>query len=114
MWFSFVPIVKSPENWRMDKLGQSVSPLDVIRNGNRKLHAVGEGVSYQGADGSLNIRTLDTALVAPGERSLVDFNNRQPALRRGMHFLLYDNTWCTNFPMWYDDDARFRFELEFD
>jgi hypothetical protein len=112
-WFSFVPRLQSPQNWRMDKLGQSVSPLEVIRNGNCKLHAVGEGVTYRGQDGSLSLRTLDTALVAPGERCLVNFNNRQPVLSRGMHFLLYDNTWCTNFPMWYEDDAKFRFEVEF-
>lgn len=112
VWFSFVPRLATPKNWRMDKLGESVSPLEVIRNGNRKLHAVGEGVSYHGEDGELILRSSDTALVAPGERSLVSFNNRRPVLRRGMHFLLYDNTWCTNFPMWYDEDARFRFEIE--
>ena len=112
-WFSFVPRLRSPQLWRMDKLGQSVSPLEVIRNGNRKLHAVGQGVSYAGEDGWLALNTLDTALVAPGERCLVNFNNRQPKLAKGMHFLLYDNTWCTNFPMWYEDDARFRFEILF-
>jgi hypothetical protein len=26
-----------------------------------------------------------------------------------MHFNLYNNVWGTNFPMWYEDDARFRF-----
>jgi hypothetical protein len=114
VWFSFMPMVRSPQNWRMDKLGQPVSPLEVIRNGNRHLHAVGEGASYHGEDGVVRLRTLDTALLAPGDRALVDFNNRQPVLSRGMHFLLYNNTWCTNFPMWYEDDARFRFETAFE
>jgi len=71
----------------------------VIRDGNRKLHAVGAGVTYQDARGGLEIGSLDAALVAPGEPSLLDFNNRQPALRRGMHFLLFDNVWGTNFRM---------------
>ena len=31
--------------------------------------------------------------------------------RKGMHFLLYDNVWGTNFPMWFGEDARFRFVL---
>jgi hypothetical protein len=29
-----------------------------------------------------------------------------------MHFLLHDNVWGTNFPLWYEDDARFRFSIE--
>jgi hypothetical protein len=95
----------------MDKLGQAVSPLGVIRNGNRKLHALGTGLHYQDARGRLGIETLDAPLVAPGERSLLNYNNRRPPLRRGMHFLLYNNVWGTNFPVWYSEDARFRFVL---
>ena len=50
-------------------------------------------------------------LVAPGKPSLLDFNNDQPDMNGGMHFNLYNNIWGTNFPMWYDEDARFRFRL---
>ena len=66
---------------------------------------------HHDATGRLAIETLDAPLVAPGEPSLLNFNNRQPVLKRGMHFNLYNNVWGTNFPMWYDDDARFRFIL---
>ena len=96
----------------MEKLGQAVSPLEVIRDGNKKLHAVGRGVNYTDAGGRLALISLDAPLMAPGERSLINFNNRQPALSHGMHFLLYDNQWGTNFRMWYDEDARFRFRIE--
>jgi hypothetical protein len=30
-----------------------------------------------------------------------------------MHFNLYNNVWGTNFAMWYDEDSRFRFSLNF-
>ncbi len=113
IWFSFMPRTGRSSNWQMDKLGQLISPLEVIRNGNRKLHALGTGLFYQDEHSGLAIETLDTPLVAPGERSLLDFNNRQPPLRKGMHFLLYNNLWGTNFPMWYEEDARFRFILKF-
>jgi hypothetical protein len=109
LWFSFNPLTEAREGWHMDKLGEPVSPLDVVINGNRKLHAVNMGLSYQDETGGLLIETLDAPLVAPGDRSLLDFNNRQPALSRGVHFLLFNNVWGTNFPMWYDEDARFRF-----
>ena len=109
IWFSFSPRVASGGRWQMDKLGQTISPLEVVRNGNRKLHAVGSGVSYHDAHGSLSIETLDAPLVAPGQPSLLSFDNRQPAISGGMHFLLFNNVWGTNFPMWYGEDARFRF-----
>jgi hypothetical protein len=109
LWLSFVPRIADPRGWSLDKLGQRVSPLDVIRDGNRKLHAVDAGVFYREAARQLSIETLDAPLVAPGKPSLLNFNNRQPALKHGMHFNLYNNVWGTNFPMWYEDDARFRF-----
>ena len=93
----------------MDKLGQTILPLDVVRDGNRHLHAVGRGVQYRNEGIELEIETRDAPLVAPGDRSLLNFNNRRPRLKRGMHFLLYNNVWGTNFPMWYQDPARFEF-----
>jgi len=109
IWFSFCPRVRVARGWTMDKLGQSVSPLDVALDGNRHLHAVGRGVAYRDEQAQFEIETRDAPLVAPGGRALLNFTNRQPPLKRGMYFLLYDNVWGTNFPMWYEDDARFEF-----
>jgi hypothetical protein len=114
VWFSFSPRVRQPRNWRMEKLGEWISPLEVIRDGNRHLHAVGRGVDYQDEFTRLTIETLDATLLAPGEPSLLNFNNRQPSLKNGMHFNLLNNTWGTNFRMWYDDDANFRFIVRVD
>jgi hypothetical protein len=113
LWLTINPRMRRQPAWTLDKLGQPVSPLEVVKNGNRKLHAVGKGVTYQDENGQFMIETLDAPLVAPGKRSLLDFNRRQPAIRQGVHFLLYDNIWGTNFPMWYEEDARFRFKLRF-
>ena len=113
LWLSFMPRVAQARGWTMHKLGCNISPLDVVRNGNRKLHAVGEGVAYRDQHGRFVIESLDCPLVAPGDPSLLDFNNCQPRLLDGMHFNLYNNVWGTNFPMWYDEDARFRFRLRF-
>jgi len=110
-WFSFVPKVAQPGQWLLDKLGHPVSPLDVVDKGNRNLHAINTGVSYKGPDGVLAIASPDAPLVAPGEPRLLQFDNTQPPLEQGMHFNLVNNLWGTNFVMWYEDDARFRFSL---
>jgi hypothetical protein len=109
LWFSFTPRVRQPTRWLMDKLGQEISPLEVARGGGRKLHAVGQGAHYVDGRRRIQIETLDAPLLAPGERRLLEFDNRPPALSGGMHFLLFNNLWGTNFPMWNGEDARFRF-----
>lgn len=113
-WFSFVLPDRGTrwrQSWRMDKLGQWVSPADVIRNGNWRLHAVGSGLRAEDATHVATVETLDAPLVAPGRPTLIDFNNRQPDLREGIHFNLHNNLWGTDFPQWYEDDALFRFNL---
>lgn len=94
-------------------MGYWISPLEVIKNGNRHLHAVCKGVKHQSKDDLLEIDTLDAPLVAPGTPALLNFTNRQPDLEQGIHFNLYNNLWGTNFPMWFEDDARYRFILKF-
>jgi hypothetical protein len=83
-----------------------------VENGNRHLHAVGKGVAGSLAGSELSISPLDSALVAPGAPSMLDFNNSQPDLSKGMYFCLLDNLWGTNFPMWFEEDCRFRFVVE--
>ena len=53
LWCTFAPRVAEPEGWCIDKLGVWLSPLQVARDSNRHLHAVGAGVRYAGADGTL-------------------------------------------------------------
>jgi hypothetical protein len=112
LWLSFVPRDTVSQGWRLEKLGQKIDPLDVVRDGNRRLHAAA-AAAYRQGDDYLRIDTFDAPLIAPGEPALLNFTNRQPPLQHGMHVNLYNNVWGTNFPMWYDEDARFRFELHF-
>jgi hypothetical protein len=110
-WFSCGLKVDNPNSWQMDKLGHAISPLRVVKGGNRNLHALGQGVSYEGADGKAMIETLDAALAAPAQRRLLQFDQSFASMDTGWHFNLHNNIWGTNFPMWYEDDAKFRFRL---
>lgn len=103
-WWSFSPVVTDPAAWQMVKLGEPVSPLDVVSRGARSLHAV-ERVAHP--DGVV-VDLPDTPLVAPGEPALLRFDDRLPDLSTGWHVCLYDNVWGTNFPMWCPGDVRLR------
>lgn len=105
LWVGFRPIAK---NKMISKLGTLIDPKDVIHNGQSRLHATDFGVVYD----EISIETLDAALVAPQEPSLLNFVNIMPLDDDAVHFNLYNNVWGTNFPMWYDENARFRFVIE--
>lgn len=113
-WFSFVPSLGSEDLLVMEKLGESINPLQVVENGNRQLHATSGKVNFHLAEGDLSIVSLDAPLAAPGKPSLLDFNNSLPDLHEGIHFNLLNNLWGTNFPMWFEEDCRFRFTLKID
>jgi len=112
-WFTFHLNPGSREYWFLDKMGEEISPFDVIRGGNRALHAVESGITYRGTDGPLTIESLDAPLVSPGRPRILEADTDQPDLSEGFHFNLHNNLWGTNFPMWYEDDGFFRFRLIF-
>ncbi|HUF09142.1 MAG TPA: DUF5054 domain-containing protein, partial [Rhodothermales bacterium] len=109
-WLGFNPVASDPDGWRLRKMDQWISPHEVVPYGNRKLHAVQE-VAYCGGDGEFRIQPFDAPLVAPGQRSLLDYNQRQPRMNGGLHFNLWNNVWNTNFPYWHEGDCQFRFTL---
>jgi len=111
MWLSFAPIAPNRTGWTLEKINQPVSPHDVVRNGNRHMHAVTKDIAYRDPDGQLILETLDAPVVAPGQMVLVDFSNEQPDLDAGVHVNLFNNTWGTNYIQWYGEDARFRFKI---
>jgi hypothetical protein len=113
LWFTFHPRPSENAEWKIEKLGEYISPLDVVENGNRHLHASGKDVICRDGTEELQIIALDSPLVAPGQPSLLNFSNDQPDMSKGMHFNLYNNVWGTNFPMWFEEDCRFRFGLQF-
>ena len=106
-WCSFVPTVADDDAWTMSKMGEDVSPLDVVSRGARTLHAA-DVVRHR--DG-IRLELIDAPLVAPGSPSLLRFEDRLPDLAGGWHVCLYANVWGTNFPMWCPGDARFRLTL---
>jgi hypothetical protein len=111
LWLTFQPNAPEMRNWMIEKVDQAISPFDVVRGGNRHMHAVSKGLSYHDAHGSFSIETLDAPVVALGERSPIYFSKDQPDLAKGIHFCLFNNGWGTNYIQWFGEDTRFRFTL---
>jgi hypothetical protein len=92
------------ENWEISKMGVWIKPENVI--GSPLIAATDRGVR----NGEVTVEPLDSALVAPYGRRLLHYGEENGA--QDLYFNLYNNIWNTNFPMWYSDDALFRFEIK--
>jgi hypothetical protein len=112
MWLTFNPIAPQTENWVLSKVEGLVSPTDVVRGGNRHMHALSSGLGYQDEHGSFTIETLDAPLVVLGEKSPIYFSNSQPDFAKGIHFSLFNNGWGTNYVQWFGEDMQFRFTIK--
>ena len=91
------------EKWELHKMGKWIDAENVL--GSPLIVGVDQGVRNR----NLQIVTLDSALVAPFGRRLLEYDVEKK--KQDLYFNLYNNIWNTNFPMWYSDDARFRFRL---
>jgi hypothetical protein len=45
-WLSFIRLHLKAEVWRLEKMGQMISPLVVVSKGARSLHAIDRGCFY--------------------------------------------------------------------
>lgn len=106
-WCSFVSS-KSKSKYLFRKMNEIVDPADVVSRGARTLHAVEEVI----IDDRALLTNLDSPLVAPGKPSLLNFHNKLPNMKGGVHFNLYNNIWGTNFPMWFGDNMLFRYKIK--
>jgi hypothetical protein len=114
LWLTWQPAAPEIRNWKLDKVGENISPYDVVRGGNRHMHALASGLDYQDAQGRFNIETLDAPVVALGARTPLYPSDAQPDISKGIHFSLYNNAWGTNYIQWFGEDIRFRFRVRTD
>ena len=112
LWLGINLKVNNTSRYKLNKMGTWVSPLDVVKNGNRNLHAIQDEIKYEAADKSAIITSLDTAVVAPGKPRILEFSNKYESLENGFYFNLFNNVWGTNFRMWYEEDGLFRFTIK--
>jgi hypothetical protein len=111
LWLTFNPVAEDPKGWSMDKSGESISPFEVVTSGNRHMHCLQKGFEYRQGGERFAVETIDAPIVSLGERTALLFSNEQPDLAKGVHSCLFNNTWGTNYIMWYGEDLRARYVL---
>lgn len=111
LWFDMNFDVENVNRWKMRKIGQLISPLDVVKGGNRRNHCV-QAMEYAAADGSITVRNYHSPMISVGGHWLFGDYRQQPRLEDGFSYCLFNNKWGTNFKMWCEDDATFEYEID--
>ncbi|MEG1646992.1 MAG: DUF5054 domain-containing protein, partial [Clostridia bacterium] len=94
------------------KLDNKINPYDVVVNGNRNLSAV-QKVEITSLAKTFTISNFHSPLVALGEANILNFDNKFKSIQQdGLSFVLSDNIWGTNFPLWQEGNGYFEFEIK--
>jgi len=109
LWLGMNLNVPNSNLWQMKKIGRPVSPLRIVRGGNRRLHCV-EELIYSDAETSISVIPEHSPLACLGEPCLYNTNDDFGNLNQGINFLLYNNRWGTNFKQWFEDDVSLSFK----
>lgn len=105
LWLGFHPLAQGVQ---VRKLSRWIDLTDVVSHGGRRIHATDWGVRYQSG---VQVESADCAVVNVGEPHLWNFDDTLPGPDDGVWFCLCNNMWNTNFPLWYGENARFRFRI---
>lgn len=99
------------ENFRLQKIGTAIDYRTTASMGGRNLHAV-EKCILKTTGGSYNFLNFHAPLISVGNGKILEYDNKiEDIEKNGISYVLYNNVWGTNFPLWYEDNARFDFAV---
>lgn len=105
----FMHVYPASGELSMKKLGSDVAPEQVVSKGSRNLHAVKKAV-LRTENGCYCFVNRHAPLLSVGKGKILEFDNKfEMHDHGGLSYVLYNNVWGTNFPLWYEDNARFDF-----
>lgn len=92
------------------KLGQKLSPYQIVRNGGRNL-SVTEGIEFDADGKTFRLQPKQAVPVSLGRGKLLHFDNEFQNSKYGISFLVQNNIWGTNYPLWYEDNGAVWFDI---
>lgn len=107
----FLHLYPDADSCTLIKLGSEIDYKSTVPMGGRNLHAVEKSVMKN--DGSsFEIYNSHSPLISIGQGKILEYDNKIESLGKdGISYVLYNNVWGTNFPLWYEDNARFEFTI---
>lgn len=96
------------EDFSLRKINEWIDYSDIVPMGGKNLHAV----RYAQLDKKYIFTNRHSPLISVGKGKILEYDNRVEDIKKdGISYVLYNNVWGTNFPLWYEDNAHFTFEI---
>ena len=109
----FFKVYPTDSKIKLEKLGGFIDPYTVVGKGSKNLHAV-RNVILGNDKNTIKITNLTSPLLSIGKGKILEFDDKFEEIEAGLSYVLYNNVWGTNFPLWYEENALFEFEINAD
>lgn len=97
--------------FELKKIGEWIDPYDVVDNGGKNIHAV-QCARLETAGGKYIFTNHHAPLLSPGKGKILHYDNKIENIEKdGITYILQNNVWGTNFPLWYEENADFEFSI---
>lgn len=106
----FIHLYPNTDEISLVKIGSEVDYKSVVSMGGKNLHAV-EKCEFASGAGEFELINRHSPLISIGKGKILEYDNKIESIEDGISYVLYDNVWGTNFPQWYEDNAKFSFEI---
>lgn len=108
----YMHLFPSNHNIMLKKIDDFIEPDSVVSMGGRNLHAVFD-TEIKCNHQSYKITNHHSPLISIGKGKILQFDNKfEDAGVDGITYVLYNNVWGTNFPLWYENNAHFAFDIK--
>lgn len=107
----FLHLYPNTADFKLVKVGSLIDYNSTVSMGGRNLHAV-EKCVMKNDFGTFDFINRHSPLISIGRGKILEYDNKIESIEKdGVSYVLYDNVWGTNFPLWYEDNARFEFDI---
>ena len=108
----FLHLYPKADEFTLIKTGREIDYKSTVSMGGKNLHAV-EKCVMKNDSGIFEICNSHSPLISVGQGKILEYDNQIENLGKdGVSYLLCNNVWGTNFPLWYEDNARFEFRIK--
>lgn len=107
----FLHLYPNTDTFKLVKIGSQIDYKSTVSMGGRNLHAV-EKCIMKNDFGNFDFINYHSPLISIGKGKILEYDNKIESIETdGISYVLYNNVWGTNFPLWYEDNALFSFTI---
>ena len=108
----FLHLYPSDNEFKLVKIGQEIDIDETVSMGGKNLNAVQKSILKANGE-AFDFINYDCPLISIGKGKILEYDNKfEDITKDGISYVLYDNVWGTNFPLWYEENASFSFKIE--